>query len=96
MNVLADTVSKDLDQLIGYYTNQSFQGSNDAEDTHKLKFEYFLEVREQSAKMQDELFKLFASSIFNSLTEPEEADGKECWDEAVSGHFFNSFGFLIM
>ena len=96
MNVLTDTVSKDLDQLIGYYTNQSFQGSNDAEDTHKLKFEYFLEVREQSAKMQDELFKLFASSIFNSLTEPEEADGKECWDEAVSGHFFNSFGFLIM
>ena len=46
--------------------------------------------------MQDELFKLFASSIFNSLVEPEEAEGKECWDEAVSVHFFNSFGFLIM
>lgn len=32
MNVLTDTVSKDLDQLIGYYTRQPFQGSDDAAD----------------------------------------------------------------
>lgn len=60
MNVLTDTIPKDLDQLISYYTNQSFKGSADAEDTQKLKFEYFVNVREKSAKMQDELFKLFA------------------------------------
>ena len=96
MKVLTDTVSKDLDQLIGYYTRQPFQGSDDAADNQKLKYEYFLQVRDQSAKLQDDLFKLFTSSILMSLVEPEEADGQFCWDESVSGHLFKAFGFLIV
>jgi hypothetical protein len=53
-------------------------------------------VREQSAKLQDDLFKQLTSAILQSLVEPEEADGQFCWDEAVSGHLFRALGFLVV